>query len=153
MKALELVGRQAGPNRLERTRTVLLIDDDVVTRLLVAHRIASMGADVFEADDGVEGLHCLEGASIDLVIVDLEMPNMDGWDVIRRIRGHPKTRHLPIIVLSGNENPSALKKSMLMGAAAYLLKPLNWSEFGAHIAHLLQLPHNSVPQTVPSATG
>ena len=136
--------RQVDPEGLERTRTVLLIDDDVVTRILVAHRIAGIGADVVEANDGIEALHYLAGSSVDLVIVDLEMPHMDGWEVISRIRGNPKTRHLPVIVLTGNDSPGALEESLRLGAISHLLKPLNWAAFGAQISQLLHGPHKAV---------
>lgn len=132
------------PKGLQRTKAVLLIDDDVVTRILVAHRIAGIGADVIEANDGIEALHYLAGSSVDLVIVDLEMPHMDGWEVIGHIRGNPKTRHLPVIVLTGNENRNAVEKSLLMGATAHLLKPLNWAAFERQISQLLHGPHEAI---------
>jgi CheY-like chemotaxis protein len=151
MTSREHWDRQDDPSKFEKPRTVLLVDDDAVTRMLVAHKITTMGAEVIEADDGIQALHYLDESHADLVVLDLEMPNMDGWDVISCIRGNPKTSHLPIIVLTGNESPEALEKSLKKGATSFLLKPLDWTAFGAHISHLLRLPSKAVPNRTRQA--
>jgi CheY-like chemotaxis protein len=132
--------RQLEAHGSRKPRTVLLVDDDAVTRMLVAHKIASMGVEVVEANDGVQALRSLTEARIDLVIADLEMPNMDGWDVIAYIRGTPGISHLPIIVLTGNAERDVREKSLAKGATSYLRKPLNWTALAGQVNHLLQLP-------------
>jgi CheY-like chemotaxis protein len=74
-----------------------------------------------------------DGEKAGLAIVDLEMPNFDGLDLIKSVRGNPMLKHIPIIVLTGNESREALDGALAAGATSFLLKPLNWSAFGEHI--------------------
>jgi CheY-like chemotaxis protein len=139
MSATIDTGPSTGALAPEARPIVLVVDDERFSRTVVARKIASMGATVVEAEDGIQALHCLQAANVDLVIVDLEMPRMDGWDLIGCVRGHPKVRHVPVIVLTGNESRSALERALSAGATSFLLKPLNWTAFGAHIRHMLHL--------------
>jgi diguanylate cyclase (GGDEF)-like protein len=120
----------------------LVVDDDAFARAVVSRRVAEF-SDVVEARDGIEALARLKTAVFDLIIVDLEMPNFNGLDLIKCVRGHPKLRHIPIIVLTANETRSALEGALMAGATSFLLKPLNWSMFGEHISHVLDLAYRA----------
>ena len=125
-----------------RRPSVLVVDDEAFSRAVVSRKVAKL-SDVVEAEDGLEALSQLQTTVFDLAIVDLEMPNFNGLDLIRCVRGHPTLKHIPIIVLTGNESRSALEGALTAGATSFLLKPLNWSAFGEHIRHVLQLAYRA----------
>ena len=127
-----------GERMLQRPR-VLIVDDDALSRSIVAAKIASR-AEVVEASDGREALVQLQSA-VDLVVLDLEMPNVDGYDLLGCIRGLPRLQHLPVVVLTAKEDRYSLEKALMYGATSFLLKPLNWTAFGTHITHLLEIAH------------
>jgi len=125
-----------------RRPSVLVVDDDAFSRAVVSRKVAKL-SDVVEAEDGLDALGHMKTTVFDLAIIDLEMPNFNGLDLIKCIRGHPTLKHIPIIVLTGNETRSALEGALTAGATSFLLKPLNWSAFGAHISHVLQLAYRA----------
>lgn len=116
---------------------VLLVDDDPLSRRMVSAKIKPLGAVVVEAADGVEAFELLKSHDIDVVILDLEMPRMNGYDLLGCIRCVSKFKHLPVVVLTGKEDRASLERALICGATSFLVKPLNWLAFGAHIAHLL----------------
>ena len=118
---------------------VLVVDDEPVERTVVSVRVAALGATVEEADDGATALRALLDGDFSAAIIDLEMPGLDGFELIGCIRGHPKLRHMPIIVLSGREDVRSVQNALQAGATSYLIKPLNWLAFGDHIRSTLGL--------------
>jgi CheY-like chemotaxis protein len=117
----------------------LIVDDDKFSRAVAAKRMIALGADIVEAADGIVALNLLVEGDFDLVLVDLDMPGVDGYSLISCMRGHPRLRHLPAIVVTGKEERAALERALTAGATSFILKPLNWSAFGSHIGHLLHL--------------
>lgn len=113
-------------------RSVLVVDDDAITRAMVVKKLIRVAATI-EAEDGVAAFRLLQDTRIDLIIVDLEMPNLGGIDLIRLVRGHPALKHIPIIVLTGDKSRDAFDQALEAGATSFLNKPLNWQAFGAHI--------------------
>lgn len=117
----------------------LIVDDDKFSRAVAAKRMAALGAEIVEAADGVAALNLLVDGDFDLVLVDLDMPGVDGYSLISCMRGHPRLRHLPAVVVTGKEDRGALERALTAGATSFILKPLNWGAFGGHIGHLLHL--------------
>jgi CheY-like chemotaxis protein len=118
---------------------VLVVDDDPLSRKLVARRLEMLSAKTLEASDGAEALKLLNESPVDLLIVDLEMPGMDGYDLLGCVRAVKTMKHLPVVVLTARDDRASLERALSAGATSYLLKPLNWSIFGSHIAHLLAI--------------
>jgi two-component system cell cycle response regulator DivK len=102
---------------------VLIVDDSDDVRDLYTEAFVHSGLRVTTAIDGDHAL--LKAASIvpDLVVMDLAMPVLDGWDATRFLKSHPKTRHIPVVVLTGLATPDALKRAHEAGANAVLTKP------------------------------
>ena len=101
-------------------------------------------AEVVEAEDGQSAMsHLSTSGVVDLAIVDLEMPNINGVELIRQIRSQPALKHIPIIVLTANETRGGLENALMAGATSFLLKPLNWDAFGEHIRHILELAYRA----------
>ena len=126
-----------------RKPKVLVVDDDAFSRTVVAKKIAKL-AEVVEAEDGQNAMsHLSTSGVVDLAIVDLEMPNINGVELIRQIRSQPALKHIPIIVLTANETRGGLENALMAGATSFLLKPLNWDAFGEHIRHILELAYRA----------
>ena len=122
--------------------TVLVIEDDPlqaeVIRLLLEHG----GFQSVWAIDGVEGLRKLYEIQPDLVLLDLMLPNMDGWEVCRRIR---EISTIPIIIVSSRKSDEEKIKGLRLGADDYLIKPFNPQELAARISAVLRRTHLPPP--------
>lgn len=123
-------------------QTILVVDDnpdDVELTLWVlrSHRIAN---DVQVARDGVEAMALLEKASDQelpsLVLLDLKMPRMDGLEVLRRIRANPRTKHLPVTVMTTSREERDIVASYELGANSYVQKPVEFEEFEDAVRYL-----------------
>ena len=125
--------------RLAQKPNVLVVDDEAITRSIVSARVRALGTNAIEAEDGLHALERLRDTKFDLAIVDLDMPNMNGIELITAIRKELQLRHLPIVVLTGNEIKSSLDGALCAGATSFLQKPLNWACFSPHIRHLLRI--------------
>ena len=118
---------------------VLCVDDDPILRSLLRVQIDAMVDRFDEAEDGLEAWARLRSHTYDLMFIDLEMPNLDGFDLIRCIRGNNTTRHVPIVVMSSRDDSNAIQTALQLGASSYLIKPINWSLFQPMVAQLLRL--------------
>jgi DNA-binding response OmpR family regulator len=81
---------------------------------------------VVTAGDGEEAWQTVSTQPLDLVLVDLEMPKLDGFDLVRRMRAEPRFNNLPIIVVTGREDVSAIDRAFNCGATSFVTKPINW---------------------------
>ena len=132
--------RKAFGRLRKRTRTprVLLIDDDAAIRKLCSVSLRAHGIDVIEAEDGAQGLKLVRRNRPDLVLLDVSMPGLDGFEVGQLVRRHRKTRHIPLMFLSGEaENDERARE---LGAIACLAKPFDPVALGSLIAAALK-PH------------
>lgn len=123
----------------KRVPRVLVVDDEAITRSLVAKKIAALGITAIEAEDGRVAWNLLQLDGFDLVVVDLEMPELDGFELISRMRARARTQTIPVVVLTSKEDSASVDRALRCGAVTYLRKPLNWPLFGEHIARLCGL--------------
>ena len=114
---------------------ILVVDDDPHIRELVRHFLRNEGFDVHEAADGEEALAKLESVKADLVILDIMMPNMDGWELCRRLREH---YDFPLLMLTAKGETSQKVKGFQLGTDDYLVKPFEPSELVARVKALLR---------------
>ena len=123
-------------------QTILVVDDnpddvELTLRVPRSHRIAN---DVQVARDGVEAMALLEKASDQelpsLVLLDLKMPRMDGLEVLRRIRANPRTKHLPVTVMTTSREERDIVASYELGANSYVQKPVEFEEFEDAVRYL-----------------
>ena len=115
------------------TIKVLAIDDDPSMTELLAMLLKSHGLEVITANDGGHGIQLARAHTPDVVILDLMMPNKDGWEVCREIRTFANT---PIIILSALDNPGMVASALDAGADDYLIKPVPSGVLIAHINNL-----------------
>lgn len=118
---------------------VLVADDDPIQRSLINARLARLNGQTVEAEDGVAAWALLSSQTFDIAIVDLNMPNLDGFGLIQSMRDHPRTRHMPIIVITSRHDRAAIEAALQAGASSFLVKPIAWSTFEHHIGFLLRM--------------
>ncbi len=106
-----------------RAPRVLLVDDDAAIRTLCSVSLRALGIEVIEAEDGARGLELVRRERPDLVLLDVSMPGLDGFEVGEIVRRHRKTRHIPLMFLSGEAETDA--RARKLGAIACLAKPFD----------------------------
>ena len=112
---------------------ILVVDDDPSFCTLVSARLAKLSAKVETVGNSTLAWRKLSQHAYQLVLADLDMPGMTGEELIRCIRGHPRTRHLPIIVISAHNDAGPIQNALEAGATSYVKKPVNWTMFDNHI--------------------
>jgi CheY-like chemotaxis protein len=113
------------PSWLGAGGQLLVVDDDPANRELLTRRLRRSGYEVVTADSGREALELLPTHDIDLVLLDLMMPEMDGLETLNRIKLDPAHKALPVIMLSASDDMDRIVQCVLHGAEDYLLKPFN----------------------------
>jgi DNA-binding response OmpR family regulator len=121
---------------------VLCIDDDREIAKIWQLRLATRGVAVESAVNGVDGFKAAMEKCPDLILLDLCLPGEDGDKVLARLRRHPKTRHVPVVMLTGSDQSSARRASSQDRADDYLTKPVNFADLLARIE--VHLRANSV---------
>jgi DNA-binding response OmpR family regulator len=114
---------------------ILVVDDDAVTRDLVRGILERAGHDVLEADDGRSALRGMYGGEPDLVILDVDMPELDGWATLERIRD---LSDMPVLMLTGHEAELQRVRGLQSGADDYMVKPFGHQELAARVQALLR---------------
>ena len=132
---------QPSPDALapdSRTRSVLVVDDDIILRELMRERLGAAGWQVIEAQDGAQAISILAKDVPDLAIVDLSMPTLDGFALLRSLRQNPRTIDLPVIVCTGLEENEAVERAYRLGASSFITKPINWVQFLHHARFVMR---------------
>ena len=118
--------------------SVLVVDDSPTMRRMVMTSLKKLGGVNFtEAGSGLEAIERLALLPVNLMILDLNMPEMHGIEVLQFVRSHRKYRDLPIVVLTTRGDDSSRSEAMASGATDYLTKPFEASELLAHVSKLL----------------
>jgi CheY-like chemotaxis protein len=111
---------------LKDSLRILLVDDDPILREFAIVHLSSETAQVQTAGDGVEALDILDRSSVDLILLDLEMPKMDGFEVLQQLQDRPRSAGIPVIVVTGREDVGAIDRAFQAGATSFVVKPINW---------------------------
>lgn len=107
-------------------KTALIVDDSVTVRQMVGFTLRQSGFDVIEGENGKDALSKLSDApAVDVVITDLNMPEMDGITLIRQLRGLPRTRFTPILMLTTESQTSKKEEGRAAGATGWIVKPFD----------------------------
>lgn len=104
-------------------KQILIAEDSSTIRKLISLALKPLGTDVVMASDGMEALEVLPGRHFDLIITDLNMPNVDGYEFIRIVRENALYAAVPIIILSSESNDADIQRGLDAGANSYLTKP------------------------------
>jgi len=120
---------------------LLVVDDNRVNRLLVARTLEQLGHRVSFAENGRQALDVLRKQAADLVLLDIEMPELNGYQTLDALRRDPKLRDIPVVMMSSVEEVDSVARCIEMGAEDYLFKPVNAVLLRARVAASLEKKH------------
>ena len=140
---------------LQDAAHILFVDDDPIMREFAVVHLSTDKAEVSLARDGMEALERISATRPDIVLLDLEMPRLDGFEVLGRLRADPATRELPVIVVTGREDVAAIDRAFEAGATSFLVKPINWRLLSYQIRYVMRAGQNEAarPDESPVVAG
>lgn len=118
-------------------KTIITVDDASTIRKMVGFTLKSAGHNVLEAADGADAFEALKQRSVDLVITDVNMPNMNGIELTRKLRALPNFRSVPIILLTTETDPAKKNEGRAAGATGWIVKPFSQDQLLAVVAKVL----------------
>ncbi len=121
-------------------RNILVIDDEEITLKLLAVMLKNKGFNVLVAQDPARGLELAAKEKPDLIILDVFMPMMDGWDVLSQLQTTEPTREIPVVMLTSADQIKDAEMAFDLGASGYLTKPINPTLFNKKITDVLSAP-------------
>lgn len=127
----------------DRQKTILYIEDDLANRTLVKRILESEGYRVVEAENGPLGLELARAESPSLILVDISMPDMDGYEVTSRLRQMEEVGDVPIVALTANVMKGDRERSLEVGCSGYIQKPLDVDLLPVQVAKYLGAPRGS----------
>jgi DNA-binding response OmpR family regulator len=116
---------------------VLVVDDERAIRLLCRINLAASGMEVLEAEDGRVGLELARKERPDLVLLDVMMPEVDGWTVARELAENEATRDIPVVFLTARADAADKRLGEQLGGVGYLVKPFDPVYIGDFVEHVL----------------
>lgn len=130
-----------------RRPCLLCIDDDPDVSRAIALRLSTYGIDVVRALDGTSGFYKSLECNPDVILTDMVMPNGEGNYVFGRLRSHPLTKDIPIVVITGQAHAGLKREMFALGAEAYLQKPIRFNELLGILRRYIALPDQGTPPT------
>jgi len=133
--------------------TILAVDDDPIQLEFCSVYIATPTVSVVTAGSAEEGLALLDRQSVTALLVDVDMPGMNGIEMVRRLRADPRHARLPIMVVTGREDMASIDDAFEAGATSFMCKPVNWRLMAHQIRFMIRAQHALTPATggaVPS---
>src|SRR5712692_3314789 len=123
----------------EKDHVVLVVDDGAANRQLVEAYLADLDCAIRTAEDGPTALKSIEAEPPDLVLLDVQMPHMDGYEVCRRIKAGPRGRLLPVVMITALDRTNDRVKALESGADDFMSKPVERVELVARVRSALRL--------------
>jgi two-component system cell cycle response regulator DivK len=121
-------------------KRILIVEDNDLNRDVLSRRLATRGYDVVQAADGHECLALAGNRQPDLILMDLGMPEVDGWECTRRLKSDPATSAIPIIALTAHAMRGDREKALAAGCDEFDTKPIDFGGLLKKMEHLLQQP-------------
>jgi two-component system chemotaxis response regulator CheY len=110
-------------------KTVVIVDDFKTNTVVMKHSITQLGYDILEANDPLEALKFFDGRSVDLLITDFKMPNMNGAELTKAVKSKVKYANMPVLILSSEKAEEMKQEARDAGAYGWLSKPFNIDRF------------------------
>ena len=117
---------------------ILIVDDETHNRALLEIMLSSEGYELFTAASGEEALTVVEENRPDLILLDIMMPELNGFQVTAMLKANPATQDIPVIILSALDDGGAIERGLQVGAADFLTKPIQHVELRARVKKLLR---------------
>ena len=121
-----------------RVAKILLVEDNEMNRDMLSRRLTRKGFDVIVAVDGIESLSLAASDRPDLILMDMSLPGMDGWEATRQIKAAPETNHIPVIALTAHAMSDDREKALAAGCDDYDTKPVEWERLLGKIGRFLK---------------
>ncbi len=118
-------------------KTILTVDDSTSVRQMVSFTLREAGYDVIEACDGKDALNKINSKSVNLIITDLNMPNMDGIELIKKVRGMPALKFVPIVMLTTESQTEKKMEGKQAGATGWIVKPFKQDQLLAVVKKVI----------------
>lgn len=119
---------------------ILLIEDHEMNRDMLSRRLKRKGYEVLEAGDGLEGIDMANTSMPDLILMDMSLPELDGWEATRRLKADPNTQNIPILGLSAHAMSGDRQKGLAAGCDDYDTKPIDFKRLLGKVSHFLGEP-------------
>jgi two-component system cell cycle response regulator DivK len=119
-------------------KTVLIVEDDPTSMKYLSLVLRSAGYEVHQANYSLPALFRVARFAPDLILVDLEMPIMNGLDLIRQLKGHRDTEHIPIIMVTASDDPANRQAAFEAGCVGYVTKPVDTQELLSQVAEFVK---------------
>ncbi len=152
MNKTDIPQHEGSAPRPARAMRLLLVDDDALLRRMAARTLRHAGFEVSEASDGEQGLAQFAAQPSDLVLLDLEMPGINGLDVCARLRSTACGARVPILILSGRDDAESIAQARRHGATDFIPKPIDWQGLAARVHTALRGPSAALAGRVLLAT-
>jgi DNA-binding response OmpR family regulator len=117
---------------------ILVLEDDPAVRTLLRKQLTANGFQVTVAEDGLDGLMKLEKLRPDLMLCDVMMPNLDGMEFVKAVKGNAETQRIPVIFLTARSDPRSMIDGINVGARFYVTKPFQLEDLLSKIRRALQ---------------
>jgi two-component system cell cycle response regulator DivK len=117
---------------------ILLVEDNELNRDMLSRRLSRRGFEMIVAEDGKQGLHLADTSSPDLILLDLGLPEMDGWEVLRRLKNNPRMKHIPVLALTAHALVTDRNRALEAGFDDYDIKPIEMPRLLGKIQTLLK---------------
>jgi two-component system cell cycle response regulator DivK len=129
--------------------SVLLVEDDPDNAEVIELALTFWGMSVRKAQDGIEGLKILEEFLPDLILLDLSMAKMDGWEMRARVKKDPRTQHIPIVALTAHAMAGDKERALEVGFNGYLSKPISVPTFIQDLRETIESSNSAIEQPIP----
>ena len=126
---------------------ILLVEDNEMNRDMLSRRLIRNGYEVFYAKDGQQGVNMALSERPDLILMDMSLPVLDGWEATRRLKANDATRRIPVIALTAHAMAGDREKAIEVGCDDYDTKPVEISRLVGKITALLKPPINRPPMS------
>ncbi len=138
----------AGPAPTGNLPKIIAIDDDPIFLGVLSEVLHSAGFDVTPFEDGEEALFFASSLAPSLITLDIEMPRLNGFDVLRYLKEGSRTQSIPVMMLTVRKDPESVQRALRSGAADYFTKPFDRDKLIARVNKVLAGPHQRVKSTI-----
>lgn len=129
----------AKPSEKKSPPLLLVVDDESITRRLVAYTLKPLGVEVLGAEDGQSALEQARSNPIQMILVDINLPGMDGFTLIQRLRELAHLKEVPLLTFTGRNHPDDERRAKEVGASGFLYKPFSTAELRSLVSEHLHL--------------
>jgi two-component system chemotaxis response regulator CheY len=116
---------------------VLVIEDSSSVRRLIEVCLRSLDLEISAAEDGLQGIEAIHANEPDVVVLDIGLPGLDGWEVLKRLRADEKTAHLKVLILTAHAQPEMADRAAKGGADGFMTKPFRPADLREQVEKLL----------------